>query len=114
MSNYEIKKVDIRADVVALFYKRYSNGQGFQPTINSILEKVLSGRLVELSDHNLENIKRIALHFNCTNDDALNIALNSIEFELKETPKTRITLDKGEKVKAKKGKFTGQNPVTTY
>ena len=114
---FEDAKVNIRGDIVKLFREKFGNGAeapSLNKTVNVIMEKNLTGRLVERADHNLIKIKQMAQHFNCTNDDALNIALNSVEFELRETPKTRITLDTGEKVKVKRGKFAGNNPVTSY
>lgn len=114
---FEDAKVNIRGDIVKLFRDKYGNGAeapSLNKTVNVVMEKALSGKLLELTDYNFEIVKRIALHFRCSNDDALNIAFNSIEFELRETPKTRITLDRNEKVKVKKGKLSGQNPVTSY
>ena len=114
---YEDAKVNIRGDIVRLFNERFGNGPGsprLQPSINTVLEKVWSGRLVELNDQNLASIKVVAEHFKCTIDEALNIALGSIEFELKPTPKHRITLARGERLDVRKNKNPGVNPVTSY
>jgi len=114
---FEEKRITIRADLVSLYEKKYGNGSdspSITKVVNIIFEKSLTGRLLELSDENFQSIQKIAEHFHCSNDEALNIALGSVEFELKVTHKAKITLDRSEKVMVKRGKSNQINPITRY
>lgn len=53
-----------------------------------------SENIVKLNADNLKQVKRIAKHFSCSNDDAVNIMLGSANFVLTNTPKTQITVNK--------------------
>jgi len=58
--------------------------------VNKEKQPEKTGHLLNVSDANYQAITKIALHFKCSHEDALDIMLNSVEFEITETAKPQI------------------------
>jgi hypothetical protein len=111
MASYQTKHIVINEYNVKLFMDRV-NGTSLQPFVNAMLEKYFIGKLVELNDENFNKIKNISDQMKTTFSQAANDALEPFEFDVKETPKIRITLD--QKKKTIKHKVAKRNPITDY
>ena len=111
MASYQTKHIVINEYNVKLFMDRM-NGTSLQPFVNAMIEKYFLGKLVELNDENFNKVKNISDQMKTTFSQAVNEALEPFEFDVKETPKVRITLD--QKKKTIKHKIAKRNPITDY
>lgn len=110
---FQTKHIEINPSNVKIFLERYANGISLQPFVNSLLEKYFAGRIVEMNDHNYSVMIALSHKLNEPPERAVNLALESVEWGLDETPKPRIQLDVNKK-KIKAGKKIQVNKITNF